>query len=248
MKKLMLPMLLAFLSVAGCGTPVTKESLQPQFLEACLAGNIQIVTSSLEKFPELANAKDRESNMPPLHRACERGHVEIVKLLLAKGADPKLVAGPYWDFDPLFATFLREHKVEIVKALLDAGANANSKDKSGTTVLMKAAKRGDAATVKLLVEKGADVNAKDGSVLDMSVLHFAVTGNNKDVVEYLIQKGANVNATNKDGETPLKQALAGPSGEATTVKEVIKNAGTQSQTPADRSAVIEVLKKHNAKE
>jgi len=80
--------------IFGCGQPPdTKEIATPRLLEACLKGDFEAVKKSLDQFPELANARDKENNMPPLLRASERGHVEIVKLLLAKKADVKAVGG-----------------------------------------------------------------------------------------------------------------------------------------------------------
>ena len=57
--------------------------------------------------------------------------------------------------------------IEIVKFLLENGANINSKDKYGRCPLHFALYEGnqEAQTlevVKFLIEKGADVNSKDG--------------------------------------------------------------------------------------
>ena len=50
---------------------------------------------------------------------------------------------------------------EIVKALLDKGADVNAKSKDGVTALMWASQDGHTEIVKaLLIDKGADVNAK----------------------------------------------------------------------------------------
>jgi len=50
---------------------------------------------------------------------------------------------------------------EIVKLLLDAGADFNERDDDGQTALIGAAISGHAEIVKLLIEKGADVNIED---------------------------------------------------------------------------------------
>ena len=53
---------------------------------------------------------------------------------------------------------------EIVKLLLQYGADVNDKDTIyGSTVLMWASDRGNLEVAKLLLEKGADVNLKDKS-------------------------------------------------------------------------------------
>jgi ankyrin repeat protein len=52
---------------------------------------------------------------------------------------------------------------EMVKALIDKGADVNAKDKDGQTALMLAAGGGYTEIVKALIEKGADVNAKNNT-------------------------------------------------------------------------------------
>ena len=50
---------------------------------------------------------------------------------------------------------------EIVKLLIEKGAEINAKDKSGWTALMLAARGGYPEIVKMLIEKGADFRITD---------------------------------------------------------------------------------------
>ena len=52
-------------------------------------------------------------------------------------------------------------QTEVVKMLLEKGADVNAKNTKGWTALMIASLRGQTEVVKNLLEKGADVNAKD---------------------------------------------------------------------------------------
>ncbi len=51
-------------------------------------------------------------------------------------------------------------RLDLVRNLLEAGANRNAKSDGDVTVLMWAAARGHAEVVKILLESGAEPNAK----------------------------------------------------------------------------------------
>ena len=102
---------------------------------------------------------------------------------------------------------------EVIKMLLDAGADPNKKDKRGQTPLFLACtqKIGDLGypcSVKLLLDNGADPNTKD--IFGCTPLHYAVADGIKDAVKVLLDGGALPDIKNKSGETPLY--LAGRHG------------------------------------
>ena len=66
----------------------------------------------------------------------------------------------------------------------------------------EAAKKGDIATLKMLLERNPElINEKD--IYGNASLHFACQGGHKDVVEFLIIKGADLNVKNNDERIPL---------------------------------------------
>jgi len=81
---------------------------------------------------------------------------------------------------------------DIVKMLLDKGANPNaaviSGSEKGSTPLMVAVAGGYLETTKLLVDKGADVNAKDAN--DLVVMDYATGQTNLNLLKILWQHGA----------------------------------------------------------
>jgi len=95
-------------------------------------------------------------------------------------------------------------QVEVVRDLIEKGANVNWKKQAGETALMKAAHGGHADVVRILIEKGADVNADDMSG-ETALLAAALYGHT-DVVRMLIEKGADVNAKDNTGGTALMRA------------------------------------------
>jgi ankyrin repeat protein len=120
------------------------------------------------------NSKDIAGNTP-LMNAAGRSNLAMAKLLLSKGADVKAVSasqsnmvknGPIalGNFTALILASTYG-PAELVKTLLDAGADVNAKDVRGMTPLMLAIStdRQDAALIKILLARGADVNAKSNA-------------------------------------------------------------------------------------
>ena len=101
---------------------------------------------------------------------------------------------------------------DVVRFLIERGADVNAYDRNGTTALMEAAEHGHADIVRTLIENGADMNAQnDGG---RTALMIAVTSASfagpvqgaKDVVRVLIEKRANLNLTDKLQDTALGMA------------------------------------------
>ncbi len=106
-----------------------------------------------------------------LMRAALAGDVELAKLLLSYGADPKIISSDRET--TLMAAcgtgFINGYhrqrspaeRLELVKLLVDMGQDVNAADNYGITPLMVAANLGDLEIVKYLVSKGADLGAHD---------------------------------------------------------------------------------------
>ena len=109
-----------------------------------------------------------------------------------------------WDLEgltPLYRAVLSTRDVDMIQALLDAGADPNLVVRGGRAPIHAAAWFNGASVVDALIQSGADVNARDknGNV----PLHAAVYHNDQSVVELLIASQAEVNEPNGDGMTPL---------------------------------------------
>lgn len=118
---------------------------------------------------------------PALHDAALKGRVDMLKVLLAKGADVnhKTNTGA----TPLHDAAIGGH-VEAVRILLEHGANVNAREtESGDTPLYMAAAMGRDQVAALLLEKGADPNL--GSKEGGTPLHAAVTNGFTKVAEIL---------------------------------------------------------------
>jgi ankyrin repeat protein len=117
-----------------------------------------------------------EDGATPFLRAAQSSDVELMKLLLAKGADPKIAtarnvtalavaAGIAWVEGVTYETS-REENLETVKMLLDLGIDPNIHDEDGRTSLHGAAHKGRNEIVQLLVDHGGDLTAHDNGSRD----------------------------------------------------------------------------------
>jgi ankyrin repeat protein len=94
---------------------------------------------------------------------------------------------------------------DVVKKLLDNGADANAKDKNGIPCLHHATFRGSADIVKILLNKGADVNSKD-STDKKTALFIAVDKGYTAIFQSLLDNGADINEKDEKGITCLMAA------------------------------------------
>jgi ankyrin len=104
-------------------------------------------------------------------RAAFAGDIELVKLLLAHGANPHVLSKDReTSLEAAAGTALingynkqrsPEERLAVVKLLVESGEDVNWADSYGITPLMGAANLGDAAIVQYLIDKGADLGAYD---------------------------------------------------------------------------------------
>jgi hypothetical protein len=137
-----------------------------------------------------------------IYDAARNGDLSTVATFLA--SDPALANSKDTDGQtPLYQAAWRGRE-DVVRLLLQKGADANSKDRYGETPLHVAANNGRLGVVQVLLANKANVNAKSDS--GWTPLHRAALGDQKAVAEVLLAKGADVNAKAQDGRTPLQVA------------------------------------------
>jgi len=127
----------------------------------------------------------------PLLRAAKAGDVTVMKILLAKGADPKLTT-----------------RNGINSLMAAAGLGTKEEDTTGRRKTQSDA----IESIKLCLDAGVDVNAADGR--GQTALHGAAFQGFDDVVQFLATHGAKLDVKDKQGKTPLDSAkgLAGGVG------------------------------------
>ena len=166
--------------------------------EASLTGRLNVVTSLLEKEadPDCTN----DCGQTPLFAAIENCHMNTSTLLLAGGANVNIYADMAFCPTPLLLAVCRGRE-DIVKLLLENGAERDPMDQSGQTPLSRAAEEGYESIVQLLIDNGANVNTKDNR--RRSPLSWAAENGHDRVARLLLKGGAKLNPRGYDGYTPM---------------------------------------------
>ena len=176
------------LSLILFGNVQAQDEKIKKFISAVYNGDIASTENMLNSGSVDANTIiDKKRDKTVLALAIERGHVDIVKLLLKRGADP--------DID--FRRFsIRSHKcalliiaiekgdIDMVKVLLDAGADVDAEDDSSRrkTAVMVAIANGHIDIAKLLIEKEAIID-------NIEAFRLAIKSKQSDSVKLLLSMG-----------------------------------------------------------
>ena len=143
-----------------------------------------------------------DRRMTALHKASSRNHLEVVRLLLNKGAQV--------DKEDCFKnTALHLASLhgclEIVRHLIDKGARVHAENEDKYTPLHRASFNGHHEVVRLLIDKGASVDAIDNG--GWTPLHCAAYSSHLETARLLVHAGArDVRAKNHFGCTPSELA------------------------------------------
>jgi ankyrin repeat protein len=127
---------------------------------ACHIGDLERVQDLLDQDPSLANRVSEYvtyylGSGAPLKNAAANDHIEIVKLLLERGADPNLrEEGIAPNGHALYSAVANGH-YEIAKLLLEHGAYPNPEVESSADALSRAISNSDQPLISLLCSYGA---------------------------------------------------------------------------------------------
>ena len=96
------------------------------------------------------------------------------------------------------------HK-EVVKILIDHGANIEAEARRNRRALHIACLRGNLEVVKILINAKAELSAKDKD--SYTPLHFTSENGSNDIIRLLLENGASPNVKNYQGNTPCDLCL-----------------------------------------
>ena len=205
-------------------------------ISACSENHRDEVVDLLRKPLNPDALPERRGFLPALHLAAQKGHSQIVELLLEAGTDVNIAERDDHSYNPNDEDYgydylcngmtalhwaASEGHSTVVELLLEASADKHAADDSGSTALHFAATRGHSEVVKLLLEAGAH---KDVVVDDYQVtaLQLAAIGGHSNVVKLLLEAGAHKDAANSCGSTALHMAAGAVAGAGFGHPEVVK--------------------------
>lgn len=136
--------------------------------------------------------------------AASSGHLDMIKLLMSRGADPKK---NNWYGSALHCA-AEAGQCESIRVLLDSGMSIDLIDDFGRTPLHCAMYARHVPTIELLLDLGAEPNARDH--LGINLIHDAAqTGDERLMRRLLRDERVDISATTVHGETALHGAAAG---------------------------------------
>ena len=171
------------------------------------AGGARVVEYLLDKGANLKTATN--DGATALHHAAECGDVDVLKLLVDKGADVDAQRkNPFGGQSPLASAVVFGHGA-AVRYLLSKGAKANI----GDAGLSRAVFQGNVEIVKALLEAGVEVKNRGNQAFPgfggfEPILALACFSYNADpqIVRMLLDRGADPAAKSQQGRTPLELA------------------------------------------
>ncbi|MGJ4751752.1 ankyrin repeat domain-containing protein [Leptospira kmetyi] len=126
--------------------------------EAAALGDLEQTKRIVASSPETINSLSKDG-WSALHLAAYFGHLEIVKFLVASGADLSLTSKSKLSYgNTALHSAVATGKKAVVELLLEKGADANALQNPGaiTPLHIAASRSGSIEIIQLLLKKGAD--------------------------------------------------------------------------------------------
>ncbi|XP_063438355.1 uncharacterized protein LOC134719280 [Mytilus trossulus] len=230
---------------------VNSRLFLQKLIKAAWEGRLTDLKLSIENGADL-EYRD-ENSFTPLLISVFHGHIEIVQYLVSVGSNKEAKTkvlnheilfsfkfeinsfrNREEDFTPLLFAIHKGY-IEIVKYLVTAQCDIETRDKNGFTPLLFAVQEGHLEIVEFLVKAGCDIESKTKD--DFTPLLVAVHEGHLEIVEILVKAGCDIESKTKDDFTPLLFAVQ--QGYLEIVKYLIKaNCDIEARTKDDFTPLL----------
>lgn len=191
-----------------------KNNLAQQLFTAACTGDLLAIESLIQQgapinssvlVPALFDAFQpaKSGQLSPLAGASLCGQLDGVKLLLAHGAELNPSSNRS-SSSPLHQA-CRKNDINVVRFLLQQGAQVDIIDSYKVTPIMYASKYSSAELVSLLLEYKPNLDAV--SFINAAAIHWSVWPGKAEITELLLKSKANPNHEMADGNTALHCAV-----------------------------------------
>jgi ankyrin repeat protein len=226
---------------ADAGATCKEDNDLDAAIFACEGGHEETVRVLLDHGIDVNAAYAPGSSLGPIGNqsllgvAANRGHLDVCRLLIERGANLEVVSDS--GYTPLMWALASNSGAEAAALLLDAGANPEPDTKptevfaaAAVTPLIMAIRAGMTDIALRLIEAKVDVNSQDGS--GCTALKEASRAGLDSIVDALIAAGADLNLADDDGWTPL---ISAASRAAWSTMELLIDAGADVTLVGDEN-------------
>jgi hypothetical protein len=205
MKKILDVIFILFLLTLLVGCAGATPPPRPPLHNAAANGDVKTMGKIIDGGADIN--EDNSFHGKPIYHASGSCRVEAVRLLLDKGA--------VLDSDCLLSAAYNGCN-EVIKLLIERGADINYKNKNGETALVEGIYRCRVEAVRLLLDRGAAIEGK--------CIYLAAHNGCNEIIKLLIERGsgADVNYKTARGDTVLANAAYSDRGRS-SVRLLIEN-------------------------
>ncbi|XP_071383588.1 histone-lysine N-methyltransferase EHMT2 isoform X2 [Centroberyx affinis] len=187
---------------AGAKVDAQDKTQRTPLLEAIINNHVEVARYLVQSGASVYHAED--DGYTGLHHAAKLGSLEIVNMLLETG-QVDINAQDSGGWTPII--WAAEHKhVDVIRALLNRGADVTIMDKEKNVCLHWASFAGSVDIAELVLNAGCSLAS-----LNMhgdTPLHIASREGFLECVTLFLSRGADIDIINKEGDTPLSLARA----------------------------------------
>ncbi|KAI9750697.1 MAG: hypothetical protein M1835_001344, partial [Candelina submexicana] len=207
-------------NAGGPDTWDTRRRVDPLHVSAWYG--LSFAISAIDPDKDFIDVLERKYGQTPLMYACRKGHVEVVRQLLDRGASLQKLSAR--GRTPLFEAVAGHHD-EVVEVILDKKPSdldvnmIHTKD-FNRTALMLATREDRPHMIKSLLQiSGIEIDRQD--VNGWTALYLAARFGSVELVQLLLKAGASVDIVdNKVGRSPLR--CAAERGHVAIIKQLMQ--------------------------